>query len=303
MRELIDWWIDAETGLPIDARSGVLRYFARINDALVWGSSPAEIKVRHPTIDVARILSLTFVSASLDDNPALTRADPGYRGRLESLPLVERERLLGRNWNVRPAAGLYFRREYFPIVESVPTKKVQRVRGWDLAATQPTPSNPDPDWTVGFLLVKDQRGEVYLADVKRGRGGPGWVEDLVVETAKADGHQTEIHLWQDPGGAGKSQADYLRKKLAGYRVHITPARESKTTYAGPLSSYAEPRGGVGHVSMLRAPWNEPWLAEAVGFPDGRHDDQVDAASGAFLQLHGATSYKWHAVREEERGLD
>jgi hypothetical protein len=37
-----------------------------------------------------------------------------------SLPLLERERLLGGNWKIRPAAGLYFKREWCAIVDEVP---------------------------------------------------------------------------------------------------------------------------------------------------------------------------------------
>jgi hypothetical protein len=37
--------------------------------------------------------------------------NPEYLASLLSLPLLERERLLGGNWKIRPAAGLYFKRE------------------------------------------------------------------------------------------------------------------------------------------------------------------------------------------------
>jgi hypothetical protein len=37
--------------------------------------------------------------------------NPEYLAWLLSLPTLERERLLGGNWKIRPAAGLYFKRE------------------------------------------------------------------------------------------------------------------------------------------------------------------------------------------------
>jgi len=36
------------------------------------------------------------------------------------LPTLERERLLGGNWEIRPAAGLYFKHEWCAIVDEVP---------------------------------------------------------------------------------------------------------------------------------------------------------------------------------------
>ena len=46
-----------------------------------------------------------FGPAWLEDNKALTAADPAYRAKLLALPRVERERLLHGNWKIRPAAG------------------------------------------------------------------------------------------------------------------------------------------------------------------------------------------------------
>jgi len=38
--------------------------------------------------------------------------------------------------------------------------------------------------------------------------------------------------------------------------------------------------------MLRAPWNDNLISELRVFPNGRHDDQADALSRAFAELHG-----------------
>jgi predicted phage terminase large subunit-like protein len=37
------------------------------------------------------------------------------------------------------------------------------------------------------------------------------------------------------------------------------------------------------VVLVRGKWNEPFIDELCNFPAG-HDDQVDAASGAFEEL-------------------
>jgi hypothetical protein len=112
---------------------------------------------------------VTFIPATVFDNPILLRVNPEYFTWLLSLPLLERERLLGGNWKIRPAAGLYFKREWCAVADEVPTD-LDVVRYWDLAATEKTEFN-DPDWTVGIKLGRDKSGGFWLLDMVRGRGG------------------------------------------------------------------------------------------------------------------------------------
>jgi hypothetical protein len=57
-----------------------------------------------PGFDPPRPISVTFIPATVFDNPALLQVNPGCcRCRV-----LERERLLGGNWKIRPPAGLYF---------------------------------------------------------------------------------------------------------------------------------------------------------------------------------------------------
>lgn len=98
--EFITWWI-GEDGLPIKERAGKLRYFVRDDqDKLTWGDTKQELIDAFPEYSADQILSVTFVPATLDDNPALTKKDPGYRAKLMALPRIERLRLLGGNWKV-----------------------------------------------------------------------------------------------------------------------------------------------------------------------------------------------------------
>jgi len=101
------------------------------------------------------------------------------------LPTLERERLLDGNWKIRPAAGLYFKREWCAIVDEAPAD-LDLVRYWDLAATEKT-ERSDPDWTVGIKLGRDRSGGYYLLDLVRARANPGDVEQLLRNTAEQDG--------------------------------------------------------------------------------------------------------------------
>ena len=71
--EFIAWWIDPDTGIPIPERAGVLRYFVRVNDAILWDDSPEELRKRFGA-DVEP-KSVTFIAAKLGDNQALVKAD------------------------------------------------------------------------------------------------------------------------------------------------------------------------------------------------------------------------------------
>ncbi|TWU22462.1 Terminase-like family protein [Novipirellula galeiformis] len=100
--DLIEWWIDPESGLAIQDRSGVVRYFIRRDlgdgEQLVWADSREELVEAYEDVEPDHVISLTFIAASLDDNPKLLEKDPGYRARLMAQPRVVRERLLKGNW-------------------------------------------------------------------------------------------------------------------------------------------------------------------------------------------------------------
>jgi len=273
--ELIGWWLDG-AGFPIAERGGRLRWFVRNGDALAWADTQEELLARHPDLPPK---SLTFIPARLDDNPKLVEADPGYRANLMALPTVERERLLNGNWKIRPAAGLYFQRAWCETIDAAPAN-LKTVRYWDLAATRRTADN-DPDWTVGVKLGRAANGIYYLLDAVRFQGDPNDVQVRIANTASADGTDVRIGIPQDPGSAGKMLASYLVRQLDGYRVTAAVESGDKVTRFGPFSSQA----GAGNVKILRGAWNEDFLAALEAFPDARHDDDADAAAGAFALFH------------------
>jgi predicted phage terminase large subunit-like protein len=284
--DFLAWWIDQDTGLPIPERAGVLRYFIRVAEKTVWADQPEELMHQmtrrqdlSPGADPLRPISVTFIPAKVSDNPALLRVNPEYLTWLLSLPLLERERLLGGNWKIRPAAGLYFKREWCAVVDQVPAD-LEVVRYWDLAATEKTELN-DPDWTVGVKLGRDDKRGYWLLNVVRARANPGDVERLLLETAVRDGRRVRIGFGQDPGQAGKSQALHVVRALSGFTVTPAPESGDKLTRFGPFSSQCS----AGNVKILRGPWNEDLFRVLEGFPDLAHDDEADACSGALEMLN------------------
>lgn len=293
LHNLIGWWIDQDTGYPIPERSGVVRWFVRSGDDLVWGDSPEELRERfsHLPAEDVQPKSITFIPGTLADNPALTDADPGYRASLMAMPKVERERLLGGNWLVRAKAGDYFQRSYFTVVDAVPRNVTTTVRAWDLAATEKEREKDDPDWTVGLRVSRLGDGRFVVEHMERLRDTPGRVEAAVKNTADQDGSSVHVRVPQDPGQAGKAQARQYVSMLARNSVTTKPVTGSKTVRAGPASSQAE----AGNILVVRGPWNEPFFRELENFPHGGHDDIVDALSDAIDELTAERRFRMMSV--------
>lgn len=204
--------------------------------------------------------------------------------------LREIERTVGhRDWaslyqqSPAPAEGVLFKTEKIAPIDALPAG-LKFARGWDLAATAQLGTN-DPDWTVGALVGRDHAGVVYIADIVRLRGSPLDVERVIANTAARDraeyGAGVAISLPQDPGQAGKAQAQAFVRMLAGYVVETTPETGDKATRAAPFAAQVE----AGNVRMLKsAAWNRELLGEMSVFPAGKHDDQVDALSRAFAKV-------------------
>jgi predicted phage terminase large subunit-like protein len=203
-------------------------------------------------------------------------ADPGYMASLLALPMVERERLLGGNWKIRPAAGLYFQRSWCRVVDAVPAGTVFGV-GYDLAATPPTPENPDPDSTSRTKIGRMPDGRYIVVHNSGVQATPAGVERFILNNASQDGKEAIISLPQDPGQAGKSQVKSLTLMLSGYTVRSSTETGDKLTRFGPFSAQVE----AGNVDILRGEWNDAWFTQLEGFPGAKHDDHVDSTSRAF----------------------
>ncbi|HSC20787.1 MAG TPA: phage terminase large subunit [Solirubrobacterales bacterium] len=221
-----------------------------------------------------------FIPAKVDDNPHLDREE--YDESLSELDPVTRAQLRSGDWDATQPGDL-FRRGWFDLCAQ-PPPGCSFVRFWDLAATEPSSANPDPDWTVGLKLGRTPAGGWVVADIRRFRKRPEGVEGEVQQAAKVDGRGVPVWLEQEPGSSGKNTiAHYQRTVLPGFEVRGERSTGSKIERAGPVSSKAEAR----LIEIVRADWNLAFLDEVEAFPLGGHDDQVDALSGAFKQLSNA----------------
>jgi len=259
-------WLDKKH--PNPAEPGELRWYAQVDDV------DTEVGRDHPDAK-----SRTFIPAFVRDNPYLAGTD--YERNLKLLPLVERKRLLEGDWDIMAAAGNVFKREWFKIVDAAPAD-AQTVRFWDLAATEKKAAGDDPDFTAGARVsLKD--GIYFIERVGRHRIRWHGIKQLIAQTAKLDGHAVRIGVEQEPGASGKIVIAELvtLPGLIGYTIRGYPSAKDKLTRANPWASQAE----QGNVKIVAGGWDiQGFLDRSEMFPDGPHDDEQDAVSGAVQML-------------------
>ncbi len=231
-----------------------------------------------------------------DDDPVY-----GYGAKLLELQAAYERQGRSRDWasqfqgRPRPPEGAMFKPARMPILDQLPpgVRSLNEVRAWDLAA-----SSGRGDYTAAVKLVRlhgDPRFKnmTMIVDVQRLRGSPDEVRHFIQTIAEADGRRTTQWFPEDPGQAGKVQAEDLVRMLSGYRVKTERMSGSKEVRADPAACQCN----IGRVGMLKAPWNAALLDELAAFPAGAHDDMVDALALAFNQaaVNVSNMARWLAL--------
>jgi len=220
-----------------------------------------------------------FVPAFLSDNPYVDKES--YIQNLMRLDSTTRKQLLEGSWDA--AVGKMFNRSWLKIISrSQVPNDILKVRYWDLASTEPE-KGKDPDWTAGALIGIYQ-GQYYIFNIQHFQKSPKGTADKIKAIAKLDGRDQEIWMEEEGGSSGKVATDYYaREILSGYMFRSEHPTGSKEVRAGPFSTAAENR----NVFLVEGDWINEFLDEAESFPEGEHDDQVDACSGAVNILNSS----------------
>jgi predicted phage terminase large subunit-like protein len=292
---LFDWVaysLDEVTGVPLPGTEFRQRWMIRLNGVFYWADSREELweKCGKPNglVDSGAnptFLPTTFkfIPLTIYDNPILLRNNPEYLSNLLSQSRVNQLRYLHGSWTAQPDGVGYFRRDWVREVDYPPANPVARVRAWDLAATEKSEVNPDPDWTVGVKISRDREGVYYIEDVTRFRALADGVIRTVAQTALSDGiEECQVVIPRDPGAAGLAAHQFHVSRLVDYgisprSVPVT-GHSSKLSRFKPFCAMAE----AGLIRVVKGEWNEAWYAELETFVGNRvgHDDQVDATADA-----------------------
>ena len=223
-------------------------------------------------------LSRTYIPGRLRDNPYL---GPEYVAQLMALDPVTRAKLLDGDWDAVIGEGSLFHRSWWRYLDTAP-HCLRKCRSWDLGAGGDATEGVlwgdrgDRDATGGILVPR-----WAILDCVSHVGPPHEVHALLKATADMDGPAVDVVIPQDPGQAGKDQAQTYGRELTGFRVISRPVTGDKVVMAGPYSSQV----GYRNVGLVRGPWNAAFVAQHHAFPDPKqHDDKIDAAATGFAHL-------------------
>lgn len=230
------------------------------------------------------IKALKYPALAVVDEPHRKAGEPLFPEHKSLEFLLERKKLMAvANWealyqqNPTIAEGEMFKPDRIQVVDAIPHGASGFVRGWDFAATA-----GGGDYTAGVKMAKLPDGRFIILDVVRQQVCTDERDALLKNTASMDGYGTKISIPEDPAAAGKSQALYMVRQLAGFSIEATPESGDKTVRADGFASQVN----VGNVIMLRGHWNKGYVEELRPFPFGKYDDQVDASSRSFNHLAG-----------------
>lgn len=179
-----------------------------------------------------------------------------------------------------PREGTMFSREDLEnaVIDELPkgVTIVKWCRGWDLAA-----SKDAGDYTAhvkGGLGSDDIVYFVYCAEL---REKSSTIRKMFKRFVKADGSGVIARLPQDPGQAGKDQAEGYIKMCPGYPVKAVRPTGDKETRAEALSSASQVDG----IKIIVGEWNDTFIERLSSFPSpGAPDDVVDAAADCYNEL-------------------
>lgn len=169
---------------------------------------------------------------------------------------------------------------------------VAACRSWDIAF-----SRDRGDWTVGVLMAFDKHARPMILHIERFQLDSASVLDRIEQTIDVDnrmlGRLVPVVIEEMPA-AGKAFRQQVEARLAGNPLSFERPLSSKTERALAFATEVQ-RGRALLFNDVRSRSHNAAMAsfirEAAGFPHGRHDDQVDAATQAFNWLHGARKHR------------
>lgn len=177
------------------------------------------------------------------------------------------------------AGGDMFPTERFKVVSSIDRSEVRKsIRYVDKAS-----SDMSGDYTAAVLMHDMRDGTTVIEDVVRGQWPVNEREARIMQAAQADKAVCKRYaIWfeQEPGSGGKESAEASVRRFKQFGAFADKVTGAKEVRAEPYAAQVQ----AGQVSLVAGKWNREFIDEHEQFPVGTHDDQVDAASGAFNKL-------------------
>jgi predicted phage terminase large subunit-like protein len=160
--------------------------------------------------------------------------------------------------------GDIFKREYWKYYSELPLRRKLVVHSWDTAFK----TGEEADYSACVQAVECDEG-LYLTGVYRAR--LAFPELKRVVRAQHDAQFPNAVLIEDKA-SGQSLIQELKRDTS-MPILAVSVDSDKVTRAHAASPFIE----AGNVYLPEnAPWAADFVEECAGFPNGAHDDQVDA---------------------------
>ncbi len=205
-----------------------------------------------------------------------SKGEPIQPERMDHAELERQKRIMGglafsAQYQQQPVPdqGVAIRRQWLRYYDEAPEEFETTVVSWDTASTLAETS----DWSVGTVWGYAD-GEFYLRDVIREKMESPELIHLIEETHRS--YESDLTLVED-GDLGRAIVQSLRSNSLVCRPQLVKPRLAKIERMQARAVLIE----TGKVLFPReAPWLAAYQQELLGFPNTRHDDQVDSTSQA-----------------------
>ncbi len=183
-----------------------------------------------------------------------------------------------------PLEGGRFKRAWFKNIVDKAPDGLRWKRGYDLAISTKTSA----DFTASFRCAFDKHGNLYIADGFRARIEYPEQRRFIIERMKNEAN-TEHGVESAMHGKAIVQELRRERELRRYAFRAVYVTADKLTRALAWLNLAE----EGKVILVRGSWNDEFVDEICRFPNGRHDDQIDAVSVAVNMLGRGVDCRLH----------
>lgn len=154
----------------------------------------------------------------------------------------------------------------------------ESVRCWDIAYGE---GIGDLDYTSGVKMVRSNNDYV-ITDIINGRFG-NQTKEVIQQVAQTDTPHTRIKIETGVGASAKLLYNEWKQTLKGYYLEELKPISSKVDRATPLR-YAIADGKI-YININDTEARDSLIQQLRSFPNGSHDDIIDACAYAYSDLH------------------
>lgn len=213
----------------------------------------------------ARIYTATK-DGSADGEPVFLPRDVLAKKRLEMQETFWAQMLM----QPRASEQAYFKRDWFKWYDKPPPRERMRMYG---ASDYAVTAN-DGDYTVHMVVGIDPDDDIYVLDMWRSQAESHvWVDEFLNMASR---HKPL--MWAEENGQIiKSLGPFIDRRARERRVYVMREQFTSAADKSARARAIQARAAMGKVHLPhQAPWLDDFLMEALSFPLGKHDDQVDA---------------------------